>query len=141
MVKLTQSPFAKVEKRSAFRFGLGTMLLIMIVFSLMSAGLFYAVRVPAVAREVDSILGKSDSSASALDRRAQLIFILFCYAAPLLTVGVLGMGMTFVKKTRKWLSRIPSTGNAESEEPWDSELTKSFAKEAAGDSRFRITKT
>ncbi len=140
MAKLTQSPFAKVERQSTFRFGLGTMLLIMVVFSLMSAGLFYAVRVPAVAREVDSMLGKPDSTATSSDRRAQLIFVLFCYATPLLTVGVLGMGMTVVKHARRWLARHASRQNENAEEPWDSDLAASLSKETSGDSRFRITK-
>lgn len=78
------------------------MMLMMVVFSVMSAGLFYASRVPAVQEELNVIMG-GDGGATSDDtgRTAHLIFILFTFTSPLLLAGVLSTALAVLR----WLDR------------------------------------
>jgi len=64
------------------------MLVVMLIFTLMSAGLFYASRVEAIQNEVVIFFGASGLSAIETSRRSHLIFLLFTYASPLMLAGV-----------------------------------------------------
>ncbi len=76
------------------------MMLMMIVFSLMSAGLLYASRVPAVQEEINALTGgKLGSSAVDYGRFAQITFIMFTLTSPLILAGVLS---TLLGVVRWW---------------------------------------
>ena len=65
-------------------------MLMMVIFAIMSAGLLYASRVPAVQEEVDLLMGgQSSSSAGDAGRLPHLVFILFTFTSPLLLAAVL----------------------------------------------------
>lgn len=64
------------------------MILLMSIFAVMSAGMFYASRVGAIQDEI-SIFGGNASSAEP-NRTAHLIFLMFTYTSPLLLAMLLG---------------------------------------------------
>jgi len=64
------------------------MILLMSIFAVMSAGMFYASRVGAIQDEI-SVFG-GGSSASEPNRTAHLIFLMFTYTSPLLLAMILG---------------------------------------------------
>lgn len=78
------------------------MMLMMVVFSIMSAGMFYASRVPAVQDEI-SVLTSGGSASSSADtgRVAHIIFIMFTFTSPLILAGVLSTAVTFMR----WIER------------------------------------
>ena len=65
------------------------MLVVMLIFVTMSAGLFYASRVEAIQSELSLFLGFSPMGDSKPSRHSHLIFLLFTYASPLLLAGSL----------------------------------------------------
>ena len=65
------------------------MLLIMIVFAIMSAGLFYASRVPTFRQEIEVFLTGKKSSSDTAGHSAHIVFIMFTFTSPLLLAGVL----------------------------------------------------
>lgn len=78
------------------------MMLMMVIFSVMSAGLFYASRVPAVQDELNVILhGKSGGSGDDVGRLAHITFILFTFTSPLLLAGTLSTALAVLR----WLDR------------------------------------
>ncbi len=85
----TATPFAK-RQPSGFQFSMGSLLVIMLLVSVMSASLLWASRLPMVTDEIHILLGTTPATNNdGTDRGAQLIFLLFCYSAPLLMVAVL----------------------------------------------------
>ncbi len=77
---------------------LGFMMMSMVIFSVMSAGLLYASRVPAVQEEWSLLLtGEFNSSAGDGGRMPHLVFILFTFTSPLLLAGVLSTGMAMLR--------------------------------------------
>jgi hypothetical protein len=66
------------------------MLLMMSIFAIMSAGLFYASRVGEIRNEMAVLTGTPTSGAEPPDRVAHLVFLLFTYTSPLLLALVLG---------------------------------------------------
>jgi len=64
------------------------MILLMSIFAVMSAGMFYASRVGAIQDEI-SIFG-GNSASSEPNRSAHLTFLMFTYTSPLLLALVLG---------------------------------------------------
>jgi predicted permease len=64
------------------------MILLMSIFAVMSAGMFYASRVGAIQDEI-SIFGGNSAGAEP-NRAAHLIFLMFTYTSPLLLALVLG---------------------------------------------------
>ena len=84
-----EEPQGRLE-RPRFQISIRTMLLITAVFSVMSAGLFYASRIPTVNDELAAMFGRGSSSKGP-DRMMQIIFIMFTYSMPLLMAFVLGM--------------------------------------------------
>jgi hypothetical protein len=86
------SPFMQQSGPTAPQFGLGTLLLVMLIFSVISVGLFYSVRVPAIAKEINAIFGKvQETGTEGTDRTTQFIFVMFCYTAPLMMAAVVSL--------------------------------------------------
>jgi hypothetical protein len=80
---------------------MGSLLVIMLLVSLMSASLLWASRLPMVTDEIHILLGTTPASNNdGTDRGAQLIFLLFCYSAPLLMVSLLHSWLLFVRLFR-----------------------------------------
>jgi hypothetical protein len=81
---------------------LGFMMLTMGIFSLMSAGLFYASRVPAVQEEVKVLVhGETGGASEDVGRTAHITFIMFTFTSPLILASVLSTGMA----VRRWYER------------------------------------
>ena len=73
--------------------------LIMMIFAVISAGLLYASRVPAVREEWAALTGMDPIDAGAGEgRTAHLFFILFTLTAPLLLAGVLSTGVAILRR-------------------------------------------
>ncbi|MGB7343748.1 MAG: hypothetical protein WBD20_06025 [Pirellulaceae bacterium] len=88
--------------RARFQISIGFMLLLMVVFAIMSAGLFYASRVPLIQEEISVLLrGKSAGAKEDVGRAAHKVFIMFTFVSPLLLAGVLSTGMSILR----WLER------------------------------------
>lgn len=67
------------------------MLLMMAIFAMMSAGLFYASRVGEVQDELAVLTGSASAAPDAPDRVAHLVFLMFTYTSPLLLAMLLGI--------------------------------------------------
>lgn len=81
---------------------LGFMMLMMVIFSIVSAGLFYASRVPAVQEEINLLVhGKSGADSEDVGRLAHITFIMFTFTSPLLLAGFLSTGMALLR----WFER------------------------------------
>lgn len=77
---------------------LGFMMLMMIVFSMMSAALFYASRVPAVQEEISVLTGgKVGTSGTEVGRLVHITFIMFTFTSPLILAGVLSTIMSIAR--------------------------------------------
>ena len=76
------------------------MLLVMIIFAVMSAGFFYASRVPAVQDEVSVMMG-TEGSGEDVGRLAHIVFIMFTFTSPLLLAGALSSALSVIR----WLDR------------------------------------
>jgi hypothetical protein len=89
-------------RRRPPQISLSSMMLMMIVFSIMSAGLFYASRVPAVQEEL-SVLIKGRSGGTAVDngRFAHVAFIMFTFCSPLILAGLLSTAVSVMR----WFER------------------------------------
>lgn len=85
---------------------IGMMMLMMVVFAVMSAGLFYASRVPAVRDEIAALIrGKATTSGEDVGRAAHIAFIMFTFSSPLILAGLLSTGMSIVRWIEKKKSR------------------------------------
>ncbi|MCG8652353.1 MAG: hypothetical protein MI861_21105 [Pirellulales bacterium] len=73
------------------------MMLMMVIFAVMSAGLFYASRVPAVQEELDVLLGNEAAGNQSVGRVAHIVFIMFTFTSPLLLAGALSTGMALLR--------------------------------------------
>lgn len=88
--------------RRPLQISLGFMMLMMVIFSVMSAGLFYASRVPVVQEELSVLVsGKTGAGGDEVGRLAHITFIMFTFTSPLLLAGVLSTGLAIVR----WLER------------------------------------
>jgi hypothetical protein len=100
------SPFMDQTGPAAPQFGLGTLLLIMLVFSIVSVGLFYSVRVPGISKEINAIFGKvQETGTEGTDRTTQFIFVMFCYTAPLLMAAVVSLLALVVRRVQILVAR------------------------------------
>ncbi|MAI34212.1 MAG: hypothetical protein L7W43_14370 [Rubripirellula sp.] len=79
------------------------MLMLMLIFSFISAGLFYASRVPAIQNEIMMLVTGEVPETTEKDsaRTAQITFVMFTYTSPLLLAGVISTGMAVLK----WFQR------------------------------------
>ena len=88
--------------RRPFQISIGMMLLVMVVFAVMSAGMFYASRVPAIQDEVAALVhGKSSTGGEDVGRSAHIAFIMFTFTSPLLLAGLLSTGFSILR----WFER------------------------------------
>lgn len=88
----TESPFLQPQN---VRLGFGTvmLLLLMVVGAGVGLLLYYAARVPAITSELNAWLGRPEVALDNADaRRAQVIFALFVYTAPL-ALGIFVYGL------------------------------------------------
>lgn len=78
------------------------MLLMMVIFAVLSAGLFYAARVPAVQEELGILFGTEVPAADEqVGRLAQVGFILFTFTSPLLLAGFLATCMGVLRRIER----------------------------------------
>lgn len=69
------------------------MLLLMVVFAGFSLLIYNAMNVPAITNELDAWLGRQSRTVNTADsREAQIVFVMFCYSAPLM-LGILVHGL------------------------------------------------
>ena len=89
-------------KPAVFRrqISLGAMLVVMLIFTLMSAGLFYASRIGEIQDELQLFFGFSRYGKGEGSRQAHLLFLLFTYASPLLLAVVLSTAVSFLNRRR-----------------------------------------
>ena len=71
------------------------MMMMMLIFSFISAGLFYASRVPAIQNEIMMLVTGELPETTEEDaaRTAQITFVMFTYTSPLLLAGAISTGM------------------------------------------------
>jgi hypothetical protein len=88
----------KPQHRRPPQISIGFMMLLMVIFALISAGMFYSARVPAVQNDISVLMGGSSGSAEDVGRTAQITFIMFTFTSPLILAGVLSTGVAI----RRW---------------------------------------
>jgi len=90
-------------RRPRPQISLGFMMLMMLIFALISAGILYASRVDAVQEEINLLVKGTPTSAGGekSGRLPHLVFIMFTFTSPLLLAGVLSSGLTLLR----WLKR------------------------------------
>lgn len=70
--------------------GIGSMMLLMLVCSIISAGFFYASRIESIQSELQMASGSSNTVSGVTEGRApQIIFIMFTFTSPLIFAGIL----------------------------------------------------
>ncbi len=74
------------------------MMMLMVIFAVMSAGLFYASRVPAVQNEIAILFGKEPGATEEVGRTAHIVFIMFTFTSPLLLAAVLSTLVAILRK-------------------------------------------
>ena len=91
---MSQTPAA----RRPLQISISMMLLMMVVFAVMSAGLFYASRVPAIRDEIAALVrGKTSTSGEDVGRAAHIAFIMFTFSSPLILAGLISTGLSIVR--------------------------------------------
>lgn len=86
------SPFLQTQPRR-LSFSSILILLLMVVFAGLGLLIYNAMNVPAITNELDAWLGRQSKTVDTADsRESQIIFIMFCYAAPLM-LGILVHGL------------------------------------------------
>lgn len=82
-----------------FQISIGFMLLLMVVFAIMSAGLFYASRVSTVRDEINAFRNLKSESTEGEDigHTAHKAFVMFTVASPLLLAAALSTGVSIVR--------------------------------------------
>lgn len=76
---------------------LGFMMLMMVVFAVISAGLLYASRVPLVQNDINSLTGGQSGDVEDVGRAAHITFIMFTFTSPLILAGLLSTGMSILR--------------------------------------------
>lgn len=76
-------------------------MLMMVVFAIVSAGFFYASRVPAVQQEVSVLVHGKAGTGDDVGRLSHIVFIMFTFTSPLLLAGALSTGMAVLR----WFDR------------------------------------
>ncbi|MGI9469847.1 MAG: hypothetical protein ACR2OA_22175 [Rubripirellula sp.] len=79
------------------------MMMLILIFSFISAGLFYASRVPRIQNEIAMLVTGEIPEATEEDptRGAQITFVMFTYTSPLLLAGSIATGMAVLR----WFQR------------------------------------
>ncbi len=75
------------------------MLMLMLIFSFISAGLYYAARVPSIQQDIDMMVTGKISGTKSEDpgRLAHITFIMFTFTSPLLLAGCISTGMAILR--------------------------------------------
>jgi len=93
-----QSGSNRAASPPRFQISLTLMLLLMVVFAVLSAGLFYASRVPTVQDEISVLIGgEASDSGEDVGRVAHRAFIMFTFTSPLLLACVLSTALSLMK--------------------------------------------
>jgi hypothetical protein len=79
------------RRRRPPQMSLGFMMLMMVIFAVMSAGLFYASQVPAVQDDLEILFGGDAAGPADSGHAAHIVFIMFTFSSPLLLAALLGM--------------------------------------------------
>ncbi|MGV3486341.1 MAG: hypothetical protein ACO1RT_18120 [Planctomycetaceae bacterium] len=79
---------------------LGSLLVVMLIFTVMSAGLFYASRIEEIQDELSLYFGIAPFGKGRASRRSHLMFLLFTYASPLMMAMVLSMVVGLMNRRR-----------------------------------------
>lgn len=79
---------------------LAAMMVLMLIFTLMSAALFYASRIEEVQTEMALYFGIKDFGGSGASRKSHLIFLLFTYSSPLMLALVLSLTLNVMNRRR-----------------------------------------
>ena len=92
----------QTTERRRLQISLGVMLLLMLVFGLISAGLLYASRVPAVQQEWATLIDRGGVGAEpqSSGHIHHLAFILFTFASPLILATVLSTMLAILRRVR-----------------------------------------
>ncbi|MEM9825415.1 MAG: hypothetical protein AAF958_02440 [Planctomycetota bacterium] len=83
--------------RRHLQVSLGVLLLLMVVFSVISAGLLYASKVPEVQEEISVLTGGTVQPTSGSGRASHLVFIMFTLTSPLLLAGILSSAVAVLR--------------------------------------------
>jgi hypothetical protein len=111
------SPFID-QKAQPFQFSLASLLIAMAVFSVMSACLLWACRLPLVTNELHAWMGTVPSTnRDGTDRGMQLMFLLFCYSTPLLLAATLN----FLFVAARLFMSTSLQRSSEQADPWKME--------------------
>jgi uncharacterized membrane protein len=104
----SDSPFLQVQPRR-LSFSSVLILLLMVVFAGLSLLIYNALNVPAITHELDAWLGRQSKTVETADsRESQIIFVMFCYAAPLMLgilVHALHQTVNFLDRRSRWRDR------------------------------------
>ncbi len=88
---------AKPKHRRPPQISLSFMMLMMVIFAVISAALFYAARVPAVQDELSGLLGRRTTNGEDIGRSAQITFIMFTFTSPLILAGLLSTALALLR--------------------------------------------
>lgn len=113
------SPFADDQTgKTQYQFSLGTLLMVMVVFSVASTLLLWAAQLPRINEELHAWLGTVPSvNDDGTSRDVQLGMLLFCYSSPLVMAGFLN-GIVLVVR---WFERRNATKVNEEDEQFSME--------------------
>jgi len=78
--------------------GIRSMMLLMLVFSVMSAGFFYASRVGAIQEELSwAAVSQTASNSGSNGRTTHVVFIMFTFTSPLILAGILATAISVIR--------------------------------------------
>lgn len=77
------------------------MMLMMVVFAVMSAGLFYASRVPMIQDEISVLIRGKNVGGEDIGRAAHKMFVMFTFTSPLLLAGA----VSTIVSIARWIER------------------------------------
>ncbi len=90
----------KRQPARSYQISLGALLVVMLIFIVMSAGLFYSSRIEVVQEELKLFFGITPSTKSSPSRRSHLMFLLFTYASPLMMAALLSTIVSVMNRRR-----------------------------------------
>ncbi len=86
------------RSRPRLQISLALMLLLMVVFAVISASMFYASRVPVIRQEISMLLyGEAGEGGEDVGRLAHRAFIMFTFASPLILACLLSLGVSVAR--------------------------------------------
>lgn len=102
-MNVTDSPrrVGTVRPRSALHFSFAAMLAMVLVLAFLLAGLLYATRIPEVQEDI-AIWRGTEVVAAEDGRRAQILFLVFTYTAPVSLAAIVSMAQAL---SRRFLTR------------------------------------